>query len=355
VISPSALSLMYPEQGIPGYSREAFIDDLLREHETEVRACLEKGAHKVQIDFTEGRLAIKLDPSGHLLNSFIDLNNLALSRFSAAERRRIGVHTCPGGDRDSTHSSDVDYAELLPSLFELRAGNFYIALAGEPDPARVLKIIAEHIKPDQRIFCRRGGADRPATRNSGTGPRPHPAGRQIHSGRAAGHHGRLRIFAVLRRHLHQPRHRVRENPLARARYGTGRRQDCGPLMPSDDDEEKLLRSVALQNAQSILLARQRADRELLESKEALERKTAELSEANRRLRENQTQYRTALAAGRMGSWENRSGQPDAALDRGGHGAVWNFACRWAAAMSAVPMTNIKTRCIRRPSFDAQIP
>jgi PAS domain S-box-containing protein len=74
-------------------------------------------------------------------------------------------------------------------------------------------------------------------------------------------------------------------------------------MPSDDDEEKLLRSVALQNAQSILLARQRADRELLQSKEALERKTLELSEANRRLSENEARYRTALAAGRMGTWE----------------------------------------------------
>jgi len=130
VISPSALSLMYPAEGIAGYPREEFIDDLLREHETEVRRCLDKGAHKVQIDFTEGRLAIKLDPSGHLLNSFIDLNNLALSRFSVADRKRIGVHTCPGGDRDSTHSGDVDYAELLPSLLELQAGNFYIALAG---------------------------------------------------------------------------------------------------------------------------------------------------------------------------------------------------------------------------------
>src|SRR3984957_8607269 len=31
VISPSALSLMYPAEGIPDYSREQFIDDLLRE------------------------------------------------------------------------------------------------------------------------------------------------------------------------------------------------------------------------------------------------------------------------------------------------------------------------------------
>jgi 5-methyltetrahydropteroyltriglutamate--homocysteine methyltransferase len=152
VISPSALSLMYPAEPLAGYSREEFIDDLLNEHENEMRRCLEKGVHNVQIDFTEGRLALKLDPSGELLNSFIHLNNLALRRFSEEERQRIGVHTCPGGDRDSTHSAEVDYAELLPSLFELEAGNFYIALAGEKDRVRALKIIRGHMKPNQRIF-----------------------------------------------------------------------------------------------------------------------------------------------------------------------------------------------------------
>jgi 5-methyltetrahydropteroyltriglutamate--homocysteine methyltransferase len=152
VISPSALSLMYPAERLPDYPRERFIEDLLREHETEIRRCLEKGAHKVQIDFTEARLAVKLDPSGRLLDSFIDLNNLALSRFSPEERRRIGVHTCPGGDLDATHSADVDYADLLPRLFEMKTGNFYVALAGEQDRRRVLKIIREYVKPHQRIF-----------------------------------------------------------------------------------------------------------------------------------------------------------------------------------------------------------
>jgi 5-methyltetrahydropteroyltriglutamate--homocysteine methyltransferase len=143
---------MYPVNDISGYSRQEFIDDLLREHEIEVRRCFEKGAHKVQIDFTEGRLAVKLDPTGELLNSFIGLNNLALSRFSAEERQCIGVHTCPGGDLDSTHSADVDYADLLPSLFEMRVGNFYIALAGEKDRPRVLAIIRRYLKPEQRAF-----------------------------------------------------------------------------------------------------------------------------------------------------------------------------------------------------------
>src|ERR1700680_4319271 len=152
VISPSALSLMYPAETIRDYSRSQFIEDLVGEHEIEMRRCLKKGAHKVQVDFTEGRLAVKIDPSGHLLNSFIDLNNLALSRFSVEERRRIGVHTCPGNDFDSTHSADVDYAELLPSLFALKAVNFYIALAGEPDRRHALKIIRKYRKPDQRVF-----------------------------------------------------------------------------------------------------------------------------------------------------------------------------------------------------------
>jgi 5-methyltetrahydropteroyltriglutamate--homocysteine methyltransferase len=143
---------MYPAEGVRNYPREQFIEDLLMEHETEMRRCLAKGAHNVQIDFTEGRLAVKIDPTGDLLHSFVDLNNLALSRFSDEDRKRIGVHTCPGGDRDSTHSADVDYADLLPSLFELKVGNFYIALAGEVDRVRVLKIIQRYLKPDQRAF-----------------------------------------------------------------------------------------------------------------------------------------------------------------------------------------------------------
>ena len=152
VISPSALSLMYPDEEIPDYPRETFIEDLIGEHVIEIRRCLQAGAHSVQIDFTEARLAIKMDPTGSLLASFIDLNNLALSRLSAAERWRTGVHTCPGGDRDSTHSADIDYSELLPSLFQLNVTNFYVALAGERDRIAALKLIREYLKPHQRAF-----------------------------------------------------------------------------------------------------------------------------------------------------------------------------------------------------------
>jgi 5-methyltetrahydropteroyltriglutamate--homocysteine methyltransferase len=152
VISPSALSLLYPPEGIAGYPQEKFLNDLVDEAASDIRRCLEQGTHCVQIDFTEGRLAVKLDPSGQLLSSFVALINRVLGQFSEEERKRIGIHTCPGGDRDSTHSADVDYSELLPSLFGLDVGNFYMQLASEPDRRRVLRIVAQNLRPSRRVF-----------------------------------------------------------------------------------------------------------------------------------------------------------------------------------------------------------
>jgi 5-methyltetrahydropteroyltriglutamate--homocysteine methyltransferase len=152
VISASALSLLYPEGGIDGYSREAFLDDLVAEAEADIRSCLTAGAHTVQIDFTEGRLAIKLDPSKGVLDSFVTLINRVLARFSDDERARLGVHSCPGGDQDSTHSADVDYADLLPALFRLEVTNFYVQLASEHDRGRVLGLIAEQLQPGRKVF-----------------------------------------------------------------------------------------------------------------------------------------------------------------------------------------------------------
>ena len=151
VIAASALSLLYPQDGIRDYPREEFLDDLVREAATDIRRCLAAGA-TVQIDFTEGRLAVKLDPSKGLLDSFVALNNRVLAAFTTEERRSIGVHTCPGGDQDSTHSADVDYAELLPALFRLQVGNFFIQLSSEKDRARVLKILGAQSTGNRRIF-----------------------------------------------------------------------------------------------------------------------------------------------------------------------------------------------------------
>ena len=53
---------------------------------------------------------------------------------------------------DATHSAEVDYADLLPSLFQLNVCNFYIALSGEADRVRVLKMICENLRPEQRAF-----------------------------------------------------------------------------------------------------------------------------------------------------------------------------------------------------------
>ena len=152
VISASALSLLYPTEGIPGYSREAFLADLTDEAESDIRGALDAGAASVQIDFTEARLSLKLDPSGGLLRSFVDLNNKVLDRFTAQDRQCVGVHVCPGGDHDSTHSADVDYAGLLPELFQLNVGRFYLQMASEPDRKHVLGIVRQLLRPNHTVF-----------------------------------------------------------------------------------------------------------------------------------------------------------------------------------------------------------
>ena len=152
VIAPSAISLIYPQGGIDGYPRETFIADLVNECEKDIRSAFDAGADSVQIDFTEGRLCCKLDPSRGLLRDFVALNNTVLARFSDSERVRIGVHTCPGGDQDSTHSADVDYAELLPDLFAMNAGRFFVQMASEVDRPRALDIVARERRPWQTVY-----------------------------------------------------------------------------------------------------------------------------------------------------------------------------------------------------------
>ncbi len=154
VIAPSMLALLYPLDGeIDGYSREQFLADLCDEAEKDIRRAFAAGAARVSIDFTEGRLANKNDPRNpwtgrNMLQEFIELNNRVIDRFTPEERVNIGIHTCPGGDCDSVHSAEVDYAELLPSMFAMNAGYFLIQLASEKDRERVYKLVGEHSRED---------------------------------------------------------------------------------------------------------------------------------------------------------------------------------------------------------------
>lgn len=46
VISASALSLLYPQGRLPGYSREQYLAALIAEQAGEIRRCLQKGTHR---------------------------------------------------------------------------------------------------------------------------------------------------------------------------------------------------------------------------------------------------------------------------------------------------------------------
>jgi methionine synthase II (cobalamin-independent) len=154
VIAPSMLALLYPlKEPVEGYSREDFEAKLIDECEKDIRQAFAAGAARVSVDFTEGRLATREDPrnpwtGAGLLPHFIELNNRVMARFSAEERKSIGIHTCPGGDRDSVHSADVPYNNLLPEMFKINAGYFLIQLASEREKDPVYESIGKNLRTD---------------------------------------------------------------------------------------------------------------------------------------------------------------------------------------------------------------
>ena len=109
------------------------------------------GAFSVSIDFTEGRLALRRDlrapwAGPQALGGFIDLLNRVLDQLSDDERSAVGVHTCPGNDNDSAHSADIDYAKLIPELFQIEAGYFLVQAASEKEPDRVARLVGRELK-----------------------------------------------------------------------------------------------------------------------------------------------------------------------------------------------------------------
>ncbi|GAC1485501.1 MAG: cobalamin-independent methionine synthase II family protein [Solirubrobacteraceae bacterium] len=154
VISASMMMLLYPlDQELDGYSREAFLDDVVEQCEQDIRKAFAAGAERVSIDFTAGRLANKNDSRNpwtgkDMLQEFIDVNNRVLERFSAEERRNIGIHTCPGGDCDSVHSKEVPYEKLLNHMFKINAGYFLIQCSSEDDRESVYKLVGANLRED---------------------------------------------------------------------------------------------------------------------------------------------------------------------------------------------------------------
>lgn len=152
MIAPSTLSLVYPRPTIENYSREDFLQHLLFEAEKDIRLCLAAGAEKVQLDFPDAQLSLKLDPTGKLLKHLVEINNMLLDRFDDDEKSKLGVHVCSGNDNGKGHSLNIDYSKLFEEIFQLHLKNFYLPMSCEDDPESILLEISSHMHSDHRIF-----------------------------------------------------------------------------------------------------------------------------------------------------------------------------------------------------------
>ena len=67
---------------------------------------------------------------------------------SPEERRNIGIHTCPGGDCDSVHRTEVPSEPVLSKMFQRTAGYFRIPCASEEDKEAVHKLCGQYSRED---------------------------------------------------------------------------------------------------------------------------------------------------------------------------------------------------------------
>jgi PAS domain S-box-containing protein len=169
-------------------------------------------------------------------------------------------------------------SELLPSLFELNAGNFYVAFAEERDRARVLKIIRQCLKPGRTVFI---GVVSPID------PRvEHPNEIRDRILEAARYISVEQLgttddcgFSPFSDDTSTTREKAFAKILRVWRERRSRKKLSMANRPEPKDETEQLRASALGTAATVLQIRERAEQEIRRANGVLEERTRELGQA----------------------------------------------------------------------------
>ncbi|MEU5241970.1 hypothetical protein ACH4UR_26405 [Streptomyces lydicus] len=152
VVAPSMMSLLYPPSGIAGYAREVFVQDVSDEAEKDIRSGWTPAHTRSSWTSKTPAPSSSWTPAAESLRGS---STSTTSSCNASPRRSGPGSACTAAralPQGSTHSLDVDYGDLLPQLFRLQAGTFYLSLASEPDPEGALKMTADQLRPGIRVF-----------------------------------------------------------------------------------------------------------------------------------------------------------------------------------------------------------
>ena len=217
VISASALSLLYPGDGLEGYSRDTFVEDLVDQAADELRGMRRPRRHRRRSTSPRRACRSSSIPSGGLLDAFVDLNNQVLARLTDEERaqgRRPHLpRRRPRLDAQRRHRLRGAAARRCSGSTSTGSSS---SSPARPTGERVLGILGEQATGDRRIFVGVIDPLDPRVETPEEVARPRARGGPVHRSRPPRHDRRLRLLAVRRRRVDVARHGVRED------RGTGR-------------------------------------------------------------------------------------------------------------------------------------
>ena len=230
VISASALSLLYPADGIDGYSRESFLDDLVDEAETDIRGCLDAGADSVQIDFTEGRLVGQARPVRRAAPQ-LHRPEQPRARRGSPPRSASGSASTPAPAATTTRPTAPTSTtpSCCPACSSSRPATSTSSSPSEAD--RAARARGDRASTRSRTS---GSSSASSTRSTRASRRPRRSATgcceaaRVHPARTARHDRRLRLLAVRRRPLDRARDGVREDPRAASRAPSSPRRNSAP-------------------------------------------------------------------------------------------------------------------------------
>jgi 5-methyltetrahydropteroyltriglutamate--homocysteine methyltransferase len=107
------------------------------------------------------------------------------------------VHSCPGGVQDATHSAGVDYAGLLPQLFELDVANFLSSDGQRTGPAARVRAGTQFNSPSLSDVRGRYRSNQSQIGISRRSLCSCAGSREIYSRPSAWHNRQLRICSIL--------------------------------------------------------------------------------------------------------------------------------------------------------------
>ncbi len=143
----------YPNDGVPDYNKEQFIEDAIRLLRDEYRALLDNGAARIQVDLPDITPYSTTQDRKEASRKVSEMISLVNETIKGLPREKLHVHVCFGNHKATHRITGGSFRNLIPDLYELGVSGYLLELANAQHEDDV-EIFKEYPPPKgKRIYA----------------------------------------------------------------------------------------------------------------------------------------------------------------------------------------------------------